>query len=139
MTGRAESSPRTSLRLRCYYALCRVLAWALIGLGGYRRSVMRVNLERSFPQSTVAQRRAIEREYIRRQSEVFAELLYGFTIGEGELRARVEISNPELLAEAQPPRPLILAGAHHGNWEWMLLRLSLELGPRLLGLYKPMK
>ena len=55
------------------------------------------------------------------------------------MRRRVTIVNPELLANARPPRPLVIAGAHHGNWEWMLLRLSADLGPRLLALYKPLK
>jgi len=130
---------RPSLRLRCYYALSRVLLWLVLGLGRFRHAVTRDNLARSFPDLTPAQRRDIERDYIRRQSEVFAEIFYGFSISAEELRARVVVLNPQLLADAQPPRPLVLAGAHHGNFEWMLLRLSLELGPRLLGLYKPLK
>ncbi len=34
---------------------------------------------------------------------------------------------------------MILVGAHHGNFEWMLLRMSLEFGDRLIGLYKPLR
>jgi Kdo2-lipid IVA lauroyltransferase/acyltransferase len=127
-----------SPRLRVYYAACRVVFTLVLGLGGFRRGVTRGNLERSFPAATPGERRAIEREYVRRQSEVFAEILYGFRITADELRSRVTIVNPELLATARPPRPLVLAGAHQCNWEWMLLRLSLELGPALMGLYKPL-
>jgi KDO2-lipid IV(A) lauroyltransferase len=34
---------------------------------------------------------------------------------------------------------MVLVGAHHGNFEWMLLRMSLEFGDRLIGLYKPLR
>jgi KDO2-lipid IV(A) lauroyltransferase len=127
-----------SLSLRACYAACSVLFTLVVRIGGLRRKVTRDNLARSFPELTASQRRAIEREFVRRQSEVFAEILYSWRIPEHELRDRVTLLNPELLANAQPPRPLVLAGGHQCNWEWLLLRLSLELGPRLMGLYKPL-
>jgi Kdo2-lipid IVA lauroyltransferase/acyltransferase len=99
---------------------------------------MRDNLSRSFPGLDASRREAILGEHVRRLSEVLAEIIYGFRIGADELRARVAIVNPELLQAGQPPRPLILVGAHQGNWEWMLLRISLDLGPQFLALYKPM-
>ena len=128
-----------SLRLRFYYRAFRVLFALLLGIGGFRRRVTRDNLERSFPELDAARRRSIERDYVRRQSEVFAEILYGRSISAQELCERVTLVNAELLAGAAPPRPLVIAGAHHCNWEWMLLRLSIELGPRLMGLYKPIR
>lgn len=134
-----DDLPAEPLRLRVYYALFGLLAWLVLGVFGFRRRVMRENLARSFPGHAPGERRAIEREYVRRQGEVFAELLYARHLTADELRRRVTFGDPALLAAAQPPRPLVLAGAHHGNWEWMLLRLSLDLGPRLLGLYKPMR
>jgi KDO2-lipid IV(A) lauroyltransferase len=76
---------------------------------------------------------------MRRQAEIFAEILYGLRIGPDELRQRVRIVGPALLAGAVPPRPLILAAGHQCNVEWMLLRLSIDLGPRLLALYKPLR
>jgi KDO2-lipid IV(A) lauroyltransferase len=33
----------------------------------------------------------------------------------------------------------VLITGHHCNFEWMLLRLSLELGPGLIGIYKPLR
>lgn len=125
------------LRLRAYYGIARVVAWVAHRLLGFRRSVIRGNLSRSFPEVPVARLREIEREFVRRQGELAAEVLYASRIGADELRERVALANPELLATAAPPRPLILVGAHHGNFEWMLQRVSLELGERLVGLYKP--
>ena len=60
-------------------------------------------------------------------------------IAPAELRERVALANPEALGTAGVSRPLILAGSHIGNFEWAQLRVSLELGDRLLALYKPMR
>jgi KDO2-lipid IV(A) lauroyltransferase len=120
-----------------YYGVARVVAWVAHRLLRFRRAVIRGNLGRSFPDAPVAALREIECEFIRRQGELAAEVLYASRIGADELRERVSLANPELLAGAAAPRPMILVGAHHGNFEWMLQRVSLELGERLVGLYKP--
>jgi KDO2-lipid IV(A) lauroyltransferase len=124
-------------RLRVYYGVARVVTWIAHHLLGFRRGVIRGNLSRSFPNLPVTRLREIEREFIRRQGELAAEVLYAARISADELRERVTLANPEVLAGAAAPRPLILVGAHHGNFEWMLQRVSLELGERLVGLYKP--
>ena len=127
------------LRLRLYYQLAGALAWLAYRVLGLRRSVVRGNLRRSFPEWTGAEQRAARREFARRQGEMAAEVFYAEHIDEAELRARVTLANPAVVAAAAPPRPLILVGAHHGNFEWMLLRMSLEFGDRLIGLYKPLR
>ena len=127
------------LRLRLYYQLAGALAWLAYRVLGLRRAVVRGNLRRSFPEWSAAEQRAARREFARRQGEMAAEVFYAEHIDEAELRARVTLANPAVVAAAAPPRPLILVGAHHGNFEWMLLRMSLEFGDRLIGLYKPLR
>ncbi|RPI12844.1 MAG: hypothetical protein EHM60_10650 [Lysobacterales bacterium] len=131
------SLPRDTLALRLLYAAFGATAFVLYRLFGLRRDVVRGNLARSFPGWPVERLREVEREFVRLQGELAAEVVYASRIPAGELRARVSIANPEVLAAAQPPRPTIFVGAHHGNFEWMLQRVSLELGGQLAGLYKP--
>ena len=121
------------------YALSRCVFFILFSLFGLRRAVIRDNLARSFPELDPGARRKLRREFLRRQSELAAEVLYGARMDADELRSRVRMSNPELLAAAAVPRPAIIAASHVGNFEWALLRLSLELGERLLCLYKPLR
>jgi len=130
-------SDRLSLRLG--YAVLGFGAWFALRVFGLRRRVVRENLRRSFPDWSPAELRAVEREFARRQGEAAAEVLYSNRIGADELRERVTLTNPAVLAAAGSPRPLILVGAHHCNAEWMLQRVSLELGARLVGLYKPLR
>lgn len=125
------------LVLRAAYLACGAAAWVALRLFGLRRSVVRDNLRRSFPGWTAAQVRSVEREFARRQGEIAAEVLCSGRIGADELRDRVKIVNPEALAAAGQPRPMLLLGAHQCNFEWMVQRLSLEFGERLVALYKP--
>jgi len=127
----------TDPRLRAAYFVIGVLAWLAFSVFGLRRRVVCDNLERSFPEWTARQLRAVRREFVRRQGEVAAETLFAPRIGADELRARVVITNPDLLPPPGAPRPVILVGAHHCNAEWMVLRVSLDLGERLVALYKP--
>lgn len=125
------------LLLRAAYLACGAAAWVALRLFGLRRSVVRDNLRRSFPDWVPAQLRAVEREFARRQGEIAAEVLCSGRIDAGGLRERVRIANPEVLAVAGQPRPMLLMGAHQCNFEWMVQRLSLEFGERLVALYKP--
>ena len=126
------------LALRVTYALSRVLFFILFSLLGLRRAVIRDNLVRSFPGLAPAAQQRLRREFLRRQSELAAEVLLAPRLDAVELRQRVKIANPDLLESAAPPQPVVLAGSHMGNFEWAQLRVSLELGDRLLALYKPM-
>jgi len=127
------------LSLRVGYIVLGLGAWVALRVFGLRRRVVRENLRRSFPDWSPAELRAVEREFVRRQGEAAAEVLYSTRIGADELRERVTLANPAVLSTAGFPRPLILVGAHHCNAEWMLQRVSLELGARLVGLYKPLR
>jgi KDO2-lipid IV(A) lauroyltransferase len=124
--------------LRCKYALAGAGAFLVYRVLGLRRSVIRENISRSFPELSRAERRAIVRDHARHQGELLAESWYGLEIEADELSERVTIANPELLrASSTPNRPVVLAGAHQANWEWMSLRLSLEFGSGYLAMYKP--
>jgi len=125
------------LVLRAAYLACGAAAWIGLRVVGLRRAVVRDNLRRSFPDWAPARLRAVEREFARRQGEIAAEVLWSGRMGADELRERVRIVNPELLAVAGQPRPMLLLGAHQCNFEWMVQRLSLEFGERLVALYKP--
>lgn len=127
------------LVLRAGYAVLGLGAWIALRLVGIRRGVVRENLRNSFPDWSGDRLRAVEREFVRRQGEAAAEVLCSNRIDADELRQRVTITNPEVLAAAGAPRPLILVGAHHCNAEWMTQRLSIELGERLVALYKPLR
>jgi KDO2-lipid IV(A) lauroyltransferase len=125
--------------LRWRYAVFGLVFFVAYRVLGLRRQVIRDNLRRSFPAGQAAELRAIRNDFVRRQGEIFAEIDYARRhIGAAELCGRVQLIDPHSLLGPGGP-PLILLGAHQCNFEWMLLRVSVELGAGVIGLYKPLK
>ena len=124
--------------LRWRYVVAGIFSTLLYRVFGLRRSVIRDNIARSFPELSEADRGCVIREHARRQGEVAAESWYSLGMSADELRERVTVADVERLRSfVAPNRPVVLAGAHQANWEWMSLRLSIEFGSAYLALYKP--
>ena len=137
MASATASMPaRDSFGLRLRYACSGLLFFLGYRLFGLRRGTIRQNLRRSFPDKRDDDRERIRNDFVTRQAEILAEFDYARVMGAAELRARVQLLDPAGLLAA--PGKLVLIGGHQCNFEWMLLRISLELGSGLIAIYKPM-
>jgi KDO2-lipid IV(A) lauroyltransferase len=122
------------------YAIGAFLALIAYRVLRYRLSVVRANIAASFPELAPVERRTLERRYYRGLGELLAEVVKAATIGRAELLRRVSLPNLELLrGELEAGRSVLVVGAHQGNWEWMLLALSAQLGYPLDAAYKPLR
>jgi Kdo2-lipid IVA lauroyltransferase/acyltransferase len=121
------------------YGVAGLLGWLAYRVFPYRDAVVRENLSRAFPEVDEAGMRLIRRRYYAGFAEVLVEVIKSATLPPEEIRRRVRIVGLEQprawLAQGQS---VLLAAAHQGNWEWMLLALSLELGFPLDAAYKPL-
>jgi Kdo2-lipid IVA lauroyltransferase/acyltransferase len=121
------------------YGLADFLGWLAFRVFPYRDKVVRENLSRSFPELDEAAMRLLRQRYYGGFADMLVEVIKSATLPAEEIRKRVRIVGLEqpraLLAQGQS---VLLAAAHQGNWEWMLLALSLELGFPLDAAYKPL-
>jgi KDO2-lipid IV(A) lauroyltransferase len=128
------------LPLGILYAIGRALYALATRAGRVRAELVESNLANCFPELTPDARRALADRYHRNLADVAMEVLKGFAISPGELRDRVRIEGLDLLRERlEAKQPVLLVTAHHCNWEWLLLALTLELGFPVDAIYKPMK
>src|SRR5215831_18920783 len=96
-----------------YFVTFRLLRW--------RRDLAARNIARSFPEKGDEERAAILERSYRNMSEVFVELLWGWRASAEQLKSRLVIDNPELVARFVAERKsVILLTAHVCNWEWLL-------------------
>jgi KDO2-lipid IV(A) lauroyltransferase len=123
--------------LRWRYALSGWLFTLVYRLLRLRRSVIDQNLARSFPELDSPARQAIRNDFITGQAQVLAEIDYARTIGADELRRRVTLVDPAHVLGGSGK--FVLIAGHLCNFEWLLLRMSLELGDGLIGIYKPLR
>jgi len=115
-----------------YFVTFRLLRW--------RRDVAERNIARSFPEKSERERAAILEQSYRNMSEVFVELLWGWRASADELKARMTIDNPELVARfVAERRSVILLTAHVCNWEWLLPGGGAHFGIPIDAVYKPIR
>lgn len=134
--GVVTASVPESFGLRLRYALAAFIFFVGYRLLGLRRGVIRGNLQRSFPDKSADELRRVRNDFVRRQSEILAELDYSRALTAQELRQRVRLVDPAGLLQGEDR--LVLVTGHQCNFEWLQLRLSLEFGSDLVAVYKQM-
>ena len=102
------------------YVLSDVFYVLIYRLVGYRRRVVRSNLEGAFPHLSPDERLRLERRFYHHFSDYIVETIKLAGISHEELLRRAHLRNPEMvrpLLEAGH-KSLILVMGHYGNWEW---------------------
>jgi KDO2-lipid IV(A) lauroyltransferase len=120
------------------YLLADLLFVLAFYLFRYRRTVVRGNLSRAFPDLSDEERKILEKNFYQHFCDLMVEILKGFSISENEIKKRIRIKNLDLIeAYYQKNRNIILYAAHHGNWEWLTF-ISLFVPYKTITLYQPL-
>lgn len=124
---------------RILYFFSDLLYFAMYYFAGYRKKVVRKNLQQAFKELSQDEIRSLEKKFYRHFCDVLVESLKALSISEKNLLKRFKVINPELVNNHQSPtKSFILFAAHLGNWEWFL-SMPLFFNPRCLALYLPLR
>jgi KDO2-lipid IV(A) lauroyltransferase len=109
------------LPLKALYAFSTPLYFLIYRVVGYRKKVVRQNLQNSFPELSASERRKIEKNFYRFFADLLLEIVKLVHISNEELLQRVKFVNGEDFFECcrQGKYPILMLG-HYGNWEWIL-------------------
>ncbi len=103
------------------YRISDVLYIIIYYLAGYRKKVVRKNLELVFPDKRATERRKIEKQFYRHFTDLFVEMVKSFHISLPELQKRFVIHNVKLLNNiSDSGQNIIVVGGHYANWEWII-------------------
>ncbi|MEW6468417.1 MAG: lysophospholipid acyltransferase family protein [Bacteroidota bacterium] len=125
-----------------FHGVCDIVYVLIYYLIGYRKKVVRTNLQRSFPEKSRAEIRRIERRFYRYFCDLFLETfktlvfsrpaaLRHCSLDESAVRLFDDYYNRK--------QSLILVLGHFGNWEWAGNAFSLQCGHQLYVIYHPLK
>ncbi|QHL87179.1 lauroyl acyltransferase [Nibribacter ruber] len=121
------------------YGFSTFLYGVLYKLIGYRKKVVRQNIERSFPARTQQEHRQIEKQFYQNLCDVIVETLKMVSISPAELQKRVTFKgNEKAEAYLQQGHQIIAMGAHLANWEIMSAAGNLRFDFPIDGVYKPL-
>lgn len=108
------------LPLRLSYGLGQVLYVIIYHLAGYRKKVVRHNLQMAFPERTEGERLQIERRFYHFFADYIIETIKLLHISDEEMHRRMKFENAELINRlTQSGKSVVLLLGHYGNWEWI--------------------
>lgn len=120
------------------HRLADVLYFFLYYVFGYRKKVVQTNLEKSFPEKSPQEIKAIAKASYKHLADLIVESLKGFTISEKEMRRRFTTTNINLLDKYHNQnRNIIIVTAHYNSWEWAGMSMGLHINFKNFGMYKP--
>lgn len=117
----------------------RLLYYPLYYLVGYRKKVVRENLEKSFPEKSKQEVIAIEKTFYKYFADLVFEVIKMSSISKKELLNRVKFTNLEQVESYFSKGESVLAcTGHYGNWELCMLALGANLSAPEYVIYKPL-
>ncbi len=120
------------------HRLADVLYIFLYYIFGYRKKVVQTNLEKSFPEKSPQEIKAIAKASYKHLADLIVESLKGFTISEKEMRRRFTTTNIDLLDKYHNQnRNIIIITGHYNSWEWAGMSMGLHIKIKNFGMYKP--
>lgn len=125
--------------LPALYALSDLLFLLLYRVMKYQRHLLNDNLERAFPAQSQAERDILATACYRNALDFLVESLKSWRLDKNEIKQRVTLKNPELIAELGTQHKTLLAlTSHSGNWEWLQLACAAQLETPVAALYSPL-
>ena len=119
--------------------LSEILFFITYHLVRYRRKVTRTNLANAYPQSTVKERRKIERAYYHHICDLLLEGIYNLFASPQAIMQRYHFVNRQVLNQYyEQGKSIILMSAHYNNWEYMITSLNFQLMHHAVGVGKPL-
>ncbi len=129
----------SKLPMGLLYQLANVLYVLLYHLASYRKTVVRTNLRKSFPEKGDSWIKSVEQAFYRHLCEVIVEVIKSSSMSREHLLGSIKYEHPEVLHQHYlNRRSVVVIMAHTGNWEWIPPLAALIAPQFSQGLYKPL-
>ena len=132
--------PLSLLPLPVLHVLSRILYLVVYKTFGYRKDVVRKNLQNSFPNKTENEIREIEKNFYKHLMDIMLESIKNFSVSNRAIKKRVVIKNPEVIQEQiNRGKNVIATCGHYNNWETGALSVPFYIQGGVYAIYKPLK
>lgn len=106
---------------------------------GYRKKVIRANIDNSFPDLSKKERDKIVRKFYLHFCDLIVESIKNFSITSSQVKKRMKFENIELLNNYYAQgKSVVTIGGHYGNWELFAVAVSQVSQLKQLAIYKPL-
>lgn len=124
------------LPFRALYFLSDGIYNLLYHFIGYRKKVVRDNLELVFPEKSEEERLQLEKKFFRHMCDIFLEMIKTLGISKEEIQKRFSYTNIDLLLNLEKEhKNTMLMLPHYASWEWVL-SLNIRIASKGYGIYQ---
>ena len=103
---------------RLFYGFSDVVFFFVYRVIGYRRKVVKENLNLVFPNKDTVEIHRIEKAFFRHMCDSFLETVKTMNLSKEDVRRKYEVLNIEVLKELEKERSILIVCSHFANWEW---------------------
>lgn len=109
------------LPFRLFYLVSDAVCFLVYRVIGYRKKVVRGNLELAFPEKNKDELDRIEKRFYTHMVDLFLEMIKSMTISKEEMLRRFQYTNIELLHKyEQEGKSIIMLAGHYASYEWLM-------------------
>lgn len=128
------------LPLKVLYLFADVVFFLIFHIVGYRKKIVKINLNKSFPDKSEDEILKIRKQFFKNLSDYIVETIKSFTISSHELRVRVQHINQEVFHQAHADgKNMILLCGHVFNWEWITALATIVPQEKSYPVYRKMQ
>ena len=106
------------LPYRLFYGFSDLVCFLVYRLIGYRKKVVRDNLELVFPTKSKQEINRIEKKFYTHMCDMFLEMVKTMNLSKGEVKKRYDVINIETLQKVLQTKSVLVVCSHYANWEW---------------------
>ena len=118
--------PLSLLPLWILYGLSDLVFLLFMSILPYRKKVVQINIENSFPDLSPRHQAVLVRGFYRHFSDLLIESIKNLSISREELVRRMKVLNPEVLQELEKKgKSVLFVSGHFNNWEWFITSQAL--------------
>ncbi len=103
---------------RLFYAFSDFVCFFTYRLIGYRKKVVRGNLELVFPNKPQQEINRIEKEFYTHMCDMFLEMIKSISLSKDAVRRKYQVANIDVLREIEKEKSILIVCSHYANWEW---------------------
>ena len=120
-----------------FYTLSDIICFIVYNILGYRKKLVRSNLQLSFPEKTLTEIKTIERKFYHHFCDIFMEMIKTLELSPKEMQKRMIFPNIDVLRPfIEQKQSFIIMCGHYNSYEW-LLSLAMYLNCPAYAAYTP--
>ncbi|MHA7943813.1 lysophospholipid acyltransferase family protein [Formosa sp. 3Alg 14/1] len=113
------------LPFRMLYAFSDFLYVLLYHIIGYRRKVVKMNLDLVFPNKSEVEKTRITKAFYHHLCDMTVESMKSLTISDAEMKKRFQFQSLDVIQDLiDNNKSVALMCAHYGSWEWIFVLQS---------------